>query len=103
MKVAGERRVALARDLEGKLVDRYTQEHGVQETAAQEEARPQPALAQEHRDYECATKKGQPRGEGVEIVQAPRREHQAQRDRYGALEDHRPGYVADGQSVLIVP
>src|SRR5215210_4908804 len=35
-------------------------------------------------------------GEGVEQIEAPAREREAQGDRHRALEDHRPGYVPEG-------
>src|SRR5918997_4094346 len=45
----------------------------------------------------------QHRRQGVEQVEAPRGEHESQSHRHRALEDHGPGYVPEGQGVLVAP
>src|SRR5215207_3341283 len=83
--------------------DRRHHEGGVQYSADEQVFALDRLLALEQHVEVPATEEGEYHGEYVQPIEGPVRERETQSYRHRALEDHRPGYVAQGKRVLVAP
>src|SRR5215217_6526087 len=83
--------------------DRRHDEDYIEGPGAEHIERPQGGFAQQETQEDYARDDGEEGRKSAKKVELPRREEHPDRDRDGALEDHRPCDIADSQGVLIIP